>query len=140
MALSKKLMYTTLSFVISIIAVCIINYVLQIVVIFLDIVSRLSSSSAFIIVLWIVTGVFAAVFTVSGAEFLAGKKNFSYKLTGNTVLIISSCAIVFAIILLVNGEFYHNPSDFSLLLSNAYVFLSFFTGSAVMGAVLRNLD
>jgi H+/Cl- antiporter ClcA len=140
MSTNKKILITILCFIVAIIGVSIVNYVLQIAVIFLDIVSRLSASSAFVIVLWIVTGVFGAVFAVSGAEHFIGKANFTHKLSGNTVVVVSLLAIVFAVIMLSKGEFKHNPSEFSLLLSNGYIFLSFFAGSAAMGAILRNLD
>jgi len=140
MSTGKKIFITTLFFIGAVIAVGIANYVLQIAVIFLDVVTRLSSTSAFVIVLWVVTGVFGAVFTVSGAEHFLGKANFSYKFTGNTIIIISLLAIIFAIIMLSKGEFKGSPSEFSLLLSNGYVFLSFFAGSAGMAAILRNLD
>ncbi len=140
MSTGKKIFITILCFIGAIIAVGIANYVLQIAVIFLDVVTRLSSTSAFVIVLWIVTGVFGAVFTGSGAEQFLGKENFSYKFTGNTIIVISLLSILFAIIMLSKGEFKRSPSEFSLLLSNGYVFLSFFVGSAAMGAILRNLD
>ena len=140
MSRSKKIVITILAFIVAIIAVSIVSYILQIAVIFLDIVSRLSSSSAFVIVLWIVTGVFGAVFAVSGAEQFLGKENFTHKLSGNTILIVSLLAITFAIVMLSKGEFKHNPSEFSLLLSNGYVFLSFFVGAGGMAAILRNLD
>ncbi len=138
--LTKKIFYTLISFLVSIIFVCVANYLFQILVIFLDIVTRLSSSSAYIIVLWIVTGAFAAVFTISGVEYLIGKNHFSYKLTGNIILILSLLMISAATILLVNGHFKRNPSEFSLLLSNGYVFISFFSGAGIMAAILRNLD
>ncbi len=139
-SLRKGIIFSGVSFLFSIVAVCIINYILQILVVFLDIITRLSSSTAFVIVLWIVTGVFAVVFAFSWVEAYTGKGNISYKLTGNTVMIISTVAMVMAIVLLLKGEFNHNPSEFSLLLSNGYIFLSFFAGSATMAAIMRNLD
>lgn len=140
MSFGKKIFITILCFIGAIIAVGIANYLLQIAFVFLDIITRLSSTSAYIIVLWIVTGVFGAVFAFSGAEYFLGKDNFSHKFTGNTIMVVSLIAIVFAVIMLSRGEFKGNPSEFSLLLSNGYVFLSFFAGSAAMAAILRNLD
>lgn len=140
MLLSKKTFYIIISFLISIFLVCIFNYLLQIVAIFLVFVKRLSSSTAFIIVLWIVTGIFSIIFTASGAEYLIGKKDFSHRFTGNTILIISLVMILTAIILMLKGHFKHNPSEFTLLLSNGYVFISFFTGAGIMAAIMRNLD
>lgn len=137
---AKKILITISSFVAAIVMACIGNFILQVLVIFLDIVSRMSGSSAYVIVLWIVTGVFGAIFAVSIAEQFLGKNNFSHRFTGNVILTVSVLAILFAFILLSKGEFRQNPSEFSLLLSNGYVFLSFFAGSAAMAAILRNMD
>ncbi len=140
MSTGKKISIIILSFIGAIIGVSIANFLLQIAIIFLDVVTRFSSSSAYVIVLWIVTGVFAAVFAFGIAEHFVGKENFTHKFTGNTIIVVSLLAIAFAIIMLSNGEFKHNPSEFSLLLSNGYVFLSFFAGSAAMAAILKNVD
>lgn len=80
------------------------------------------------------------MFTVSGVEFFTGKNHFSYKLTGNIILILSLLMIFAAVILMVKGHFKRNPSGFSLLLSNGYVYISFFSGAGIMAAILRNLD
>lgn len=138
--MTKKILYSIIAFAAVTIIMCIANYLLQIAFIFLDVVTRLSSSSAFVIILWIVTGVFAAIFTSGAAEAFIGKKDFTYKVTGNTVIIIAAVAIVFSIVLLVNGQFRHNPSEFTLLFSNGYIFLSFFAGAGAMAAILRNID
>lgn len=140
MSTSKNIIIIIFCFIVATTAVCIINYVLQIAFIFLDLVTRKSATSAYIIVLWIVTGVFGAVFTVSGADQFPGKGKISSGLTGNTILVVSLVAILFAIFMLSKGEFRHNPSEFSLLLSNGYVFISYFVGSGAMAAIARKLD
>ena len=140
MAFSKKLLYTVLSFLLVCIGVCIINFVLQIVGIFLDVFSRhYESSSAFIIVLWLVTGVFGAVFTFGVAEAFLGKSTYSSQFTAITVIVISLIAIVGAIILLSKGEFNHSPSEYSLILSNGYVFASYFLGCGLTAVIFRNM-
>jgi hypothetical protein len=137
----KKNGYILLSFIITIVILCVVNYVFQIAVIFLDIISRrLNSSAAYVIVLWLVTGVFTTVFTEGVAEQLAGKEHSSYKNVGTVVLITSCLALVFSISLLLAGEFRHDPEEFSLLLSNGYVFTAFFAGTAAMALVFRKLD
>lgn len=138
MALLKKLLYTIIAFLIVCIGVCVVNFVIQILAIFIDVISRNSSSSAFIIVLWIVTGVFAAVFTFGAAEAII-KTGYSSQFTAITVISISVLAIIFAIILLSKGEFNHSPSEYSLILSNGYVFASFFLGCGLTALIARNL-
>lgn len=136
----KKTAAFILSFAIATVAVCMANFLLQIVLIFTDIVTRMESSSAMVIVLWIVTGVFGAVFTIAAAEQLAGNQTEIYAQAGNAVLAISLIAIIVAVVLLSGGHFRRDPKEFSLLFSNGYVFLSYFTGAAIMALILRKLD
>lgn len=137
----KNIAWNVLAFAIVTIAVCIVNYILQIIIIFMDILSRrIAESSAYIIVLWLVTGIFAAVFTTGLAENLVKKENFTYRVTGNSIIVISVLAIIPAIILMSNGHFMHDPKEFTLLLSNGYVWVAYFVGAGGMSAILRNLD
>ncbi len=129
-----------LSFVIATVAVCIANFVLQIILIFTDIVTRMESSSVMVIVLWIVTGVFGTVFTLAVAEQLAGKQKDIYAKAGNAVLLLSLFAIAFAVFYLSRGHFRRDPKEFSLLFSNGYVFISYFSGAAAMALIMRKLD
>ena len=101
---------------------------------------RIAGSSAYIIVLWLVTGVFGALFTTGLAEYLVKKENFTYRISGNTILLISVVAIIPAIVIMSRGDFMHNPEEFTLLLSNGYVWVSYFVGAGVMAAILKNLD
>ena len=141
MAFPKKLLYTIAAFLIGCIGVCVVNFILQVAAIFIDVFDRhLSTSSAFIIVLWIVTGVFGAVFTFGAAESLLGKPAYSGYFTAMTIIVISVIAIVLAIVLLSKGEFNNSPSEYSLLLSNGYVFLSYFLGCGLTALIFRNLD
>jgi magnesium-transporting ATPase (P-type) len=100
---------------------------------------RLEESVAYIIVLWLVTGVFGSVFTTGLAEYLVKKENFTYKISGNTILLISVVAIIPAIVIMSRGNFLYNPKEFTLLLSNGYVWVSYFVGAGTMAAILRNL-
>lgn len=136
----KKIAALLVSFVIATVAVCIANFVLQIILIFTDIVTRLESSSAMVIVLWIVTGVFGTVFTLAVAEQLSGKQKDIFAQAGNAVLVISLLAIAFSVFFLNRGLFRRDPKDFSLLFSNGYVFISYFAGAAAMALILRKLD
>lgn len=136
----KKTATLLLSFILATVVVCIANFVLQIILIFTDIVTRMSTSSVMVIVLWLVTGVFGAVFTVAGAEQLSGGKKDIYKQAGNLVLVASLLAIALAVFFLSRGHFRRDPKEFSLLFSNGYVFISYFTGAAGMSLILRKLD
>lgn len=136
----KKIGWTFLAFALATVAVCIANFILQFVLIFVDIVSRMDSSSLMIIVLWLVTGVFGAVITVSLAEQFLGKALFTYKMTGITVTVVSAIAIAAALLLFGKNYFQRSASDFSLLFSNGYVFISYFAGAGIMGLILKNLD
>lgn len=137
----KKIAWNVLAFFLVTIAISIANYILQVIIIFMDIFSRrIAESSAYIIVLWLVTGIFAAVFTTGLAEQLVKKENFNYKFTGNTILLVSILAIIPAILLMSMGDFMHDPKEFTLLLSNGFVWVSYFVGAGAMAAIFRNLD
>jgi membrane protein YdbS with pleckstrin-like domain len=101
---------------------------------------RLEESVAYVIILWLVTGVFAAVFTIGLAEYFVKKENFTYKVSGNIILLVSLLAIIPVIMIMSRGDFMYNPKEFTLLLSNGYVWISYFVGAGTMAAVLRNLD
>ncbi len=128
------------SFAFVTVLVCIANFLLQIALILLDVVTRLESTSAMIIILWVVTGVFAVVFAPGIAAQLTGTEKGIYEPVCNTILAISIIAVISAIVIMSKGHFKHNPSDFSLLLSNGYVFIAYFTGTALMALVMRNLE
>ncbi len=117
----KKTAAFIASFAIATVVVCIANFILQ-------------------IVLWIVTGVFGAVFTIGAAEQLAGKEREIDAQAGNVVLVVSLLAIAFAVFFLSRGLFRRDPKEFSLLFSNGYVFISYFAGAAAMSLILRKLD
>lgn len=137
----KNIAWNILAFILMTVAVCIVNYILQIIIIFMDIFSRrLEESVAYVIVLWLVTGIFGSVFTTGLAEHLVKKGNFAYKVSGNTILVISILAIIPAIVIMSKGHFMHNPKEFTLLLSNGYVWVAYFGGAGGMAAILRNLD
>ena len=137
----KTITWNVLAFFLSTAAVCIANYLLQIIIIFMDILSRrIAESSVYIIILWLVTGVFGAVFTTGLAEQLVKKESFTYRISGNTILTISVLAIIPAILIISKGGFMHDPKEFSLLLSNGYVWIAYFTGAGIAAAILRNLD
>ena len=93
-----------------------------------------------VIVLWLVTGVFGAVISVSVAEHLLGKPLFTYKESAITISVTAVIAIGLAILLFGKNYFNRSASDFSLLFSNGYVFIAYCTGAAGMGLILKNLD
>jgi hypothetical protein len=129
-----------LAFVITTVLMCIANFITQIVLIFIDVVSRWESSSALTIVLWIVTGVFGAVFTQSTATLFLNEKTIKYRLTYTTVLIISLVCIAGTVVLMVHGEFMEDPRDYTLFFSNGFVFVSYFIGTGGFAWIGRKLD
>lgn len=137
---SKRIFQAVLAFALGTFAVCIANFVLQFLLIFVDIISRKDASSAMIIVLWLVTGVFGAVFSISIAEQVTVKSGFTHKESGTVILVVSLLAIGLAAFSFDKGLFRRSASDFSLLFSNAWVFIAYFTGAGGMSLILRKLD
>lgn len=128
-----------LAFIITTTAMCVVNFIAQVLLIFVDIISQWESSAALIIVLWIVTGVFAAIFTEATAALFMNKEEITYQVVHYPVLITSIVCIGLAIGVMLNGEFMSDPSEFTLLFSNGFVFLSYFFGSAAMSFIARKL-
>jgi hypothetical protein len=135
-----KHFYIVLSFIITTLIMGVVNFVAQVVLIFLDVISRWESSSALIIVLWIVTGVFSAIFTEATAALFLDKKEITYRLVHSPILIVSIVAIALAVVFMLQGEFIHDTSEFTLLLSNGFVFISYFLGTGGFAFIGRKLD
>ena len=68
---------------------CVVNFVMQIGMIFLDVLTRLESSSGAILTLWFVTGVFTAVVGVGELDKPPGNGRFG----GTVVLVLSIVAV-----------------------------------------------
>lgn len=116
-----------------------VNFVAQIALIFMDLLSRWESSSALIVVLWIVTGVFASIFTEGIAGLFINKKEITYRLVHYPVLVVSVMAMVMALVFMFQGHFISDVAEYTLLFSNGFVFVSYFLGAAVMSFIGRNL-
>lgn len=136
----KRILQTVIAFALGTFGVCIANFVIQFLLIFVDIISRQDASSAMVIVLWLVTGVFGAVFSVSFTEQMLGKEGFTHKESGTVIGVVSVICIGLAFLFFSQGFFKRNASDFSLLFSNAWVFISYFTGAGAMSLILRKMD
>jgi len=108
---------------------CVVNFIAQIALIFMDVVSRLESSSALTLVLWFVTGVFGAIFTEATAGIFMKKEEITYPLVHYPILIVSILMIVLAVVLMLTGELEADNVEFTLLFSNGFVFLSYFLGT-----------
>jgi len=134
-----KYLKIILAFIITTAIMCVVNFVGQIVLIFVDIVSRMESSSALTLVLWFVTGVFASIFTEAAAGIFLKKEDITYPLLHTPILIISIMAVVLAIVLLFMGEFVADNEEFTLLFSNGFVFLSYFLGTGGFSYIGRTL-
>lgn len=129
-----------LAFMITTFILCVVNFIVQIALIFIDVVSRMETSSALTIVLWIVTGVFGAIFTEATAELFIDKKEITYPLVHGPILIVSIAAIILAVVLMIQGEFISDPADFTLLFSNGFVFISYFLGTGGFAFIGRKLS
>jgi hypothetical protein len=124
------------SFALTMLAACVANFVLQIGMIFLDVLTRLESSSAAILALWFVTGVFTTVIGIGELDRPPGNGRFG----GTVVLVLSVVAIAAAIVLAWNDCPGGDPLDFSLMFTNVWVVIAFFAGSGAMAAVIRLAD
>ncbi len=118
---------------------CVVNFMAQIALIFMDVVSRLESSSALTLVLWFVTGVFGAIFTEAAAGMFIKKEDITYPLVHTPIFIASIVAVVLAVVLLLMGEFVVDNVEFTLLFSNGFVFLSYFLGTGGFSFIGRKL-
>lgn len=116
-------------------ALCCVNFLAQIALIFVDLLSRLDSSSAAILALWFVTGVFTTVFALGDPDLSPDHARFG----GNLLLAISLAAIGFAIAWATTLGPGGDPLEFSLMFTNAWVVIVFFAGSGAMAWVFRNL-
>ncbi len=137
--MTKKYFFVVLSFFITTGIFCVINFVAQIVLIFVDTVSRWESSSLLTLVLWFVTGVFASILTEAAASVFIAKEEITYPLLHTPILIMSIIAIVLAIVLMFMGELEADNVEFTLLFSNGYVFISYFIGTGAFSWIARKL-
>lgn len=128
-----------LAFIITTSIMCVLNFIAQIALIFLSLVSRLESSSALTLVLWFVTGVFGAIFTEAAAGMFLKKEDITYPLVHTPIFMVSIVAVVLAVVLLLMGEFVADPAEFTLLFSNGFVFLSYFVGTGGFSFIGRKL-
>jgi hypothetical protein len=91
------------------------------------------------VVLWIVTGVFAAIFTEGVVEYFLDKKEITNRVVYYPVLVLSIAAIIVTLIMLFQDEYIGDPSEFTLLLSNGIVFISCFFGTATLSFIATKL-
>ncbi len=134
-----KYIKIVLAFLITTIIMGAVNFVAQIALLFMDLLSRWESSSALIVVLWIVTGVFASIFTEAVAGLFLNKKEITYRLIHYPVLVVYVIAIVMALVFMFQGHFISDIAEYTLLFSNGFVFISYFFGAAAMSFIGRNL-
>ncbi|MBK8978642.1 MAG: hypothetical protein IPM29_22320 [Planctomycetes bacterium] len=120
-------------FVVVMTCACVVNFVAQIAMVFLDVLTRLESSSAAILALWFVTGVFTTVFTCGDLDEPSGDGRFR----ATVVLWLSCVAVVASIVAACLGWPGGDPLEFSLLFTNVWVVIACFLGAGVMASVLR---
>ena len=140
MTISRKILYLVLALVMAIVITGILNFLLQLLIALIDPIMRISASGLYVVVLWIVTGIFCSVLTFSLAEPMLGKENADSKFIARVIIIISIIMIVFSLYLIYDQNMGLPVSEFSLLFSNPYILLSFFIGVAGMSFILRRLN
>ncbi len=133
MPIVPRILRVLVSFALTMAAACVANFVLQIGMIFLDVLTRLESSSAAILALWFVTGVFTTVVGVGDLDKPPGNGRFG----STVVLVLSVIAVVVSIVLAIKGWLGGDPLEFSLMFTNVWVVIAFFVGSGAMAAVVR---
>jgi hypothetical protein len=121
------------SFALAMLCMCVVNFLAQIVMIFLDVLTRLDSSSAAILALWFVTGVFTTVFAVGELDSPPGNGWFRATVIGALAIVALVIAIAFA----ATGQYGGDPLEFSLMFTNVWVVIAHFLGVGAMALVLR---
>lgn len=133
MSLASRTLRVVLSFALTMVAACVVNFVLQLGMIFLDVLTRLDSSSGAILALWFVTGVFTTVIGIGEWDRPPGNARFA----GTVVLALSVVAVAVSVALAVTGSCGGDPLEFSLMFTNVWVVLAFFVGAGAMAWVMR---
>lgn len=132
-AMTGRTLHTIGVFLLWLAAMCVVNFVAQVAMIFVDLLTRLDSSSAAILALWFVTGVFHTVFTVGDLEQPPGNARFR----ALVVLVLSVVAVAASIAAWSFGCPGGDPLEFSLMFTNVWVVIAHFTGAGAMAFVLR---
>lgn len=133
MPLVSRVVRVLASFALWMAGLCVVNFVAQVAMVFLDVLTRLDSSSLAILALWFVTGVFNTIFAVGELDHPPGKGRFGATVVGALAIV----ALVVAIVLATTGHRGGDPLEFSLMFTNVWVVIAFFTGAGAMAFVLR---
>lgn len=128
-----RVLRTLLRFAVVMAAMCVVNFTAQIAMIFADVLTRLDSSSAAMLALWFVTGVFTTVFAVGELDQPPDNARFR----GTVLLVLSVLAIAASIWLACTDNVGGDPLEFSLMFTNVWVVIAFFFGTGAMGYVMR---
>lgn len=129
----SRILRLLVSFALWMAALCVANFVAQVAMVFLDVLTRLDSSSLAILVLWFVTGVFTTIFAVGELDRPPGNGLFGATVVGALAI----AALTVAIVLLATGHHGGDPLEFSLMFTNVRVVIAFFAGAGAMAFVLR---
>jgi hypothetical protein len=132
-SLVSRVSMVLVSFALAMLCLCVVNFLAQIAMIFLDVVTRLDSSSAAILALWFVTGVFTTIFAVGELDRPPGNGFFRATVVCALAIIALGIAIVFA----ATGRHGGDPLEFSLMFTNVWVVIAHFLGAGAMALVLR---
>jgi hypothetical protein len=140
MTLAKRIGWILLAFFGSSILTTLANFVLQIVITFLDVVTRWEESSGSLLALWLVTGVFTTVFTTGMTERLGAVPGGDHRLSGSVCVGLSAAFICLYLYLIRYEGFGGWPLERFMIFEDGWVTIAFFTGAGAMGLVVRKLD
>jgi hypothetical protein len=132
-SLLSRVARVLVSFALAMLCLCVANFLAQIAMIFLDVLTRLDSSSAAILALWFVTGVFTTIFAVGELDQPPGNGFFRATVVGVLAIVVLVIAIAFA----ATGHHGGDPLEFSLMFTNVWVVIAHFLGAGAMALVLR---
>lgn len=120
-------------FVLAAIGASAANFLLQVGLVFVDVLTREDSSPFAIVALWLVTGVLSTVLTV---RELAQPARVRCEAT--VVLVASAIGFAAALVQLAGDWPGRDPEEYAFVFESAWVTLAFFTGSGAMAGVLRH--
>lgn len=90
--------------------------------------------------LWLVTGVFTAVFASGVTDYMGEIPGGKHRRVGTVLVALAVVAIAAAVYLIVEHDFGGDPAESFLPFTNGYVVVSFYLGVGLAGLVIRSMD
>jgi hypothetical protein len=135
MAPSKKILLIIAAFLLTAVATCICNFIIQLLLDIIDALPlRKSNSGLAIGALWLVTGVFCTVFTIVTAEYFLKKENTSERQVMMVATIIFLMIFAYSLWGLFAGRG-KSLMDYSFLFENPVAQCCFAVGGGAMSII-----